>query len=198
MLVMADSLNDIQRYYANVGITASALRNLGAPKVVESARIFLAEMDLKPLKSLEPIGYSDWLEKQTQALMRKFPETCRTYWGPARKAVNIFMTMAALSRHLCEAYGLDRLESVMETPLDGIAQKKLRKWAQDRQLFIVGEFPDWKSIKALNKENSDKYQRIAFDVAQVVGTPRGRLDVILWDRNPNRLISLESPPTPKS
>jgi len=173
-------LADIQRYFANVGITASALRNLGAEGVVESAREFLAKMDMTELRSIDPSNYADWLERQTQLLMHQFPQACRTCWGPARKAVNIFMTMAALSRHLSEADGLTRLEHVMETPLDGIAEKKLRSWGKEQRVFSRADFPKWKSIKALDITNSNKYQQIALALAKEKSVPRGRLDIMLW------------------
>src|SRR5438445_6096398 len=94
-------LFDMQRYTANVGITASALRNLGPGRFVQTAREFLGSLDLSSLATLDSSEYPKWLEVQTQSLMLKFP---RPFWGPARKAINIFMTMASLNRFLYEAY----------------------------------------------------------------------------------------------
>jgi hypothetical protein len=48
-----------------------------------------------------------------------------------------------------------------EVPLDGIVAGKLRRYARDRKLFSKHEFPKWKSIKALDAANSEKYQTIA-------------------------------------
>jgi hypothetical protein len=70
-------LPELQQYYANVGITASALRNLGASGVVAAARRFLGTMDLMPLMDLDPADYPQWLDRQTTALMLRFPTPCQ-------------------------------------------------------------------------------------------------------------------------
>lgn len=171
-------LFDMQRYTATVGITASALRNLGPGRFVQTAREFLGGLDLSPLATLDSSEYPKWLEVQTQALMSKFP---RPFWGPARKAINIFMTMASLNRFSYEAYALERLAYVLEVPLDNVVEGKLRKFGRNRRLFTQGEFPKWKSIKVLDSINSEKYQQIAQTMAKELEIPRARLDVVLWE-----------------
>src|SRR6266478_2670788 len=109
-------LKEMQRYVANVGITSSALRNLGGKGLVETARNFLTvKLDLKPLRAIKPSRYPAWLDRNTKALTQAFPKL--GLWGPARKAINIFMVMASVNRFLCEAYRLDRLDDVLELPL---------------------------------------------------------------------------------
>ena len=170
-------LCDLRRYVANVAITASALRKQGAAGFVSTAREFLANLDLKTLASVGPSEYPDWLETQTQALAAKFPIN---RWGPARKAINIFMVMASLNRFLCGEYALERFDDVLEVPLDGIVAGKLRTYAREHKLFSEKGFPEWESIKALDAVNSAKYQTIAQHIARELGIPRGRLDVALW------------------
>lgn len=76
----------------------------------------------------DPSDDPRWLDAQTEALRLRFPEAAPACRRPARKAENSFTTLATLSRHLCAACGLDRLKTVMETPLDGVAERKLRDW----------------------------------------------------------------------
>src|SRR5438477_593060 len=109
--VQSNHLRDMRRYVADVAITASALRKQGAAGFVLAAREFLANLDLGTLAGLEPSEYPDWLETQTQALAAKFPID---RWGPARKAINVFMVMASLNRFLCKEYALERFEDVLE------------------------------------------------------------------------------------
>ena len=83
-------LCEMQRYVANVAITPSTFRKLGAG-FVEAAQEFLASLNLQQLANLEPSDYPKWLEDQTRALMARVPIAER--WGPARKSINIFMVM---------------------------------------------------------------------------------------------------------
>ena len=123
----------MQVYCANVAITASTLRNLGAGGLVKTARDFLGGLDLQPLRILDPAKYPRWLDDQTDALADKFRHhVTEKLCGPARKCVNIFMMMAALNRILCLAYELEKFEDAMEVPLDSIVTGKLRDWALKR------------------------------------------------------------------
>jgi hypothetical protein len=170
----------MQRYVANVAITASVFRNknLKGGGFVAAARKYLADVDLKPLANLDPSEYPKWLEDRTQELMAKLPVQL---WGPARKASNVFMVMATLNRFLCNEYALDRLQDALEVPLDNVVEGKLRRFGRSQELFAKKEFPKWKSIKALDPMNSEKYQQIAQTMAKELGIPRGRLDVALWE-----------------
>src|SRR5947199_10611691 len=150
-------LREMQRYVANVAITPSTFRKLGAG-FVEAAQEFLASLNLKQLANLEPSEYPKWLEDQTQALMARFPIAER--WGPARKSINIFMVMASLNQFLCDEYKLHRFGYVLEVPLDNTVTKKLRAWVQARTRVRRGQFPTF-SIKQLKKADSDQYKEMA-------------------------------------
>lgn len=173
----------MQRYIANVGITASALRNLGAGGFVRAAQEFLEGIDLKPLTTIRASGYPSWLESKTRALMETFPT--KGLWGPARKCMNIFMVMASLNRFMCAAYALDHLDGALEVPLDSRVARKVRAWARGRgrgrgRALSPDEIPRWKSIKAVDPNSSEKFQLLAAAMAKERGIPRGRLDVALW------------------
>jgi len=177
-------LAEMQRYIAKVGITASALRNLRAKDLVRTAQEFLTHIDLTPLRTIDPSGYPGWLEGETLALMER-PPFNDELWGPARKSMNIFMVMASLNRFLCAAYALDHLENVLEVPLDNQVATKLLKWAKGTGLSQEG-LPQWISIKKLDRENSEKFQKVAGEIATELAIPRGRLDVTLWSEGPER------------
>jgi hypothetical protein len=170
-------LCEMKRYVANVAITPSTFRKLGAG-FVEAAQEFLASLNLQQLANLEPSDYPKWLEDQTRALMARFPIAER--WGPARKSINSFMVMAALNQFLCDEYKLHRFEYVLEVPLDTTVTKKLRAWGKARNRVRRGQFPTF-SIKQLKKVDSDQYQELARAWAEERGIPRGRIDIELWE-----------------
>ena len=176
MITTQQHLSEMQRYVAKVGMTPSALRNLGAKGFVKAAIDFLSSVNLAPLVGVNPSTYPRWLDAPTNALMAAFPIKL---WGPARKAMNIFMVMASLNIFLRDAYGLGRFDDVLEVPLDNIVEGELRKFGLAQKLFPTG-FPQWDSIKNLDPPNSAKYQQIAQAMASQRGIPRGRLDVALF------------------
>jgi hypothetical protein len=166
-------LAHLQRYVANVGITASALRNQGASGIVKAARQFLAALAFAPLVTMQPCDYRRWLDTTTETLLPQLPEGARN-WGAARKAINIFMSHAYLNRELAGEYQLDRLAAEMETPLDDLAAKALRKFAGS------GGLPKWPGIRCLTEEVSDQYQATANLLSAKHDIPRACLDILLW------------------
>jgi hypothetical protein len=170
-----NELSSMQQYVADAGITPSALRNLGEPGFVGVAKQFLGKLELLPLATIELDHYSSWLDSRTSDLMNRFP---KPLWGPARKSMNIFMVMAALNRFVCAAYRLERLETVLEVPLDNYVAKALLEWAKEKKL-LREQAPKWVSIKELDEENSSKLQGLAMARADELRIPRGRLDVAL-------------------
>ena len=170
-------LRKMQRYVAEVAITPSALRNLGAKDLVRKAQNFLAAIDLRALRTIDPSGYSGWLSHQTEDLMMAFG--IGDLWGPARKSVNIFMVMASLNRFLCAAYALDRLEDAFEVPLDNYVARTVLARAKKKGLSH-DELPRWSTIKQLDPKTSEKLQEFAAAMAKKWEIPRGRLDVVIW------------------
>jgi len=177
-------LTDVKHYIAEVGITASALRNQGKKGLVEKARKFLSTIDMDPLRNIDPAGYPEWLDGETEKLERAF-QTKKKLFGPARKCVNIFMVMASLNRFLCVEYNLNRLENMLEVPLDNKNAQRLLEWAKGKGLPDF-EIPKWKRIKTLDGQNSKKFQDLAAHRANELGVPRGRLDIILFRNDPER------------
>ena len=174
-----DNLRALQRYIANVGISGSSLRNQGAPGVIATARAFLAEIELTPLRHIAFRDYQAWLDQSTSALLQHLPKSARK-WGAARKAVNIFTTQAFLNGALAMGFGLARLGDVMETPLDGIAAQKLQEL---RQTAGRSRLPSWPGVGGLTPDISQEYQDFALEVAREHRLPRACLDILLWRSN---------------
>lgn len=171
-------LTAMQRYIAMVATTPSALRNLGARGLVRKSQEFLALIELKPLRNIDPAEYPGWLDRATKALEDSL-QMGKYGYGPARKAMNIFMVMASLNRYLCGAFALDHLKDVLEVPLDNRVAKKLLKWARR-----TGQgAPRWRSIKKLDPATSGKLQSLAGAMDSERRIPRGLLDVELWSRD---------------
>jgi hypothetical protein len=94
MITTQQHLSEMQRYVAKVGMTPSALRNLGAKGFVKAAIDFLSSVNLAPLVSVNPSTYPRWLDAQTNALKgrltkgnlkyEKKPSPCCFQWFTSR------------------------------------------------------------------------------------------------------------------
>lgn len=148
-LLTPAEMTEMQQYVANVAITASTLRNLGGSGFVKTARDFLANLDLSSL----PVNaqYPKWLDQQTEILRNQFctlpvselkgeseqehsaqPQIAKPLWGPARKAINVFMVMASLNHFLQITHNLANLENTLEVPLDSVVVGKLREYQRHK------------------------------------------------------------------
>jgi len=166
----------LQARTAQLAIGASTLRGQGAPGVVETARAYMKQMQLRRLRRIRSEkGYQRILNNHTGRLSMRFPGRAKGNWGAARKALNIFLRGVVYNRLLCDWYKIRHLEPWLEVPLDsyvinGIKGDKKR----DERL------PKWKSIKSLNKEDSDMFQQIAKNIARREGVRRIHLDLKYW------------------
>jgi hypothetical protein len=169
----SEFLRYVQRYVTNVGISPSSLRNMGAPKMVSTARQFLGDLDLGLLAHKKPEDYPEWLNETTNALQWKFPVGAQ-HWGAARKVVNILMVQAYLNKELNREYSLDRLGDALETPLDRLVAEELCRES--------GTLPRWPNVCHLKPATSDEYQMVAAVLSEKNRIPRACLDVLLWRR----------------
>ena len=176
MIERSSYLRKVQQYLANIGISASALRNQGASGVIKEARTFLGDMDLSILKQIPVAEYGLWLDQITESLKDRFPGDSK-HWGAARKAANIVLAYAFMNFDLRNEYNLERLSDSMETPLDSYAAEKLRDWACKTAQVTL---PIWQGVSKLERKESDEYQTIAAQYAKAEEMPRACLDVLLW------------------
>ena len=165
----------IQAHVARVAITPSAARRQGAKGVVQAARRFLAESDLRPFGTSDRARFGDALDLETDRLGSSLPAPAGT-WGLSRKLLNIFLRDALYTHYLCDHYGLAPSEHLLELPLDSITAGKLRKIAGR------GRLPPWTAVKRLTPTASAEYQAAALHVAKEFGVARVHLDALWWAR----------------
>jgi hypothetical protein len=79
---------------------------------------------------------------------------------------------------LCAHYRLERIGPFLEVPLDSFVAKGLI--AASNELGQTRRLPAWKTIKGLSREESDRYQAFASELAEERGHARIHLDVVLW------------------
>ena len=166
----------VQRRIAHTAIAPSTLRSQGARGVVGQARDFLATLRLGKLTHIKTDDYQNILDAWTQRLAASFPGRAKGNWGAARKAINIFMVAAYFNKVLAYKYKLARFKDVLETPLDNLAAKEIKKRAKSAGRSL----PKFETIKRLRPEVSHKYQLYASEVARNEGLHRAEVDLILW------------------
>lgn len=166
-LVMA-----IKKLTARVTVGASAIRGQGAG-VADPARTFLFELDLNRFATSNPSAFMRALNAATDELAEALPPG-RDRWGISRKLINIFLRNALYTRMLCDAFGLQQAEHLLEVPLDKQTGEKLNGVEEGHAL------PQWKSVVALTPETSRLYQAVAKRVALRMDIPRIHLDAIWW------------------
>ncbi len=123
------------------------------------------------LSDFQAESFDDDLDQSTLKLQRSFPKPARQ-WGLARKLLNMFLRDALYSRHLCERYPLQQIESLLEVPLDSYTMRGIRE--HDRTL------PRGVWIRSLTPEMSARFQRSAASMAKELGIARVHLDALLW------------------
>ena len=75
--------------------------------------------------------------------------------------------------HIRKAYRLDQAEQFFELPLDSIIGARLAKESG-------GALPRWKTVRALTRDLSDEYQKMALRVARKEKVARVHLDAMWW------------------
>lgn len=185
---MGERFDFIDRLHARTALLAigrSTLRNQGAPGVVDAARKYLRTMDLMDFSEAAHPGFSAALNRHTESLMSRFPGRAKGNWGAARKAINIFLRDVLYSRWLCGQYGLEKLEPLLELPLDSNVYHGLVEDWQELLSSVAGrpgdcDLPDWPGVKGLRRKVSAQLQAAAGAVAGELGTSRVHLDVRYW------------------
>ena len=175
----SDFVEIVQRMVAISSVGPSAVRGQG--KGVQGAcHEHLSSLRLERIPATGGKAYEAWLDRQTEklldALSSVLPPANRP-WGTARKALNLFMRDALHDKYLAREYGLDKLESWLEIPLDRVVAKGLRL-PSDR-----GRLPVWPGLKHLQPAVSVLYQAKAKEVAVRMGIARVHLDMYLWLAN---------------
>jgi len=167
------SIKEVQRRVANISIGASTLRNQGGKGMQKEAIRFLSRLKLDTLGEMSKEQFPKWLNEKTRYLMKRFNTKCNVEnnWGAARKTINIFLENAFYDRFLAKKYGLERLEDILEIPLDSNVVGKL--------FGDLEQFNDF-TIKGLKRRESRGIQDLAKKRAESIHTFRIYLDLKYW------------------
>lgn len=165
----------LQKRIASTAVGASTARGMGPKGTIQSARRFLANVDLARFSVDSEKLFSEKLDRVTAGLRRSLPRGAR-HWGAARKFLNIFLRGVVYNRHLYQRYKLSGIEPWLELPLDSHVAKGLRAEPNGRRI------PRWNSVIRLDRPTSRIYQAFAAEVAREYGLFRVHLDLYYWRR----------------
>lgn len=174
-------IDKIHKRISIVCIGASALRNQGAPGIVEVARNYFSNISLD--EYFESLSNSDkfnvFLDSHTNKLVEKFPDNGKS-WGAARKGLNLFFRELVYNKFITDYYNFpinirdfNEIIKNLEVPLDlDVATG----------IYIDSNFvlSKWESIKKLNIEMSKLYQKEALKIAKSKNIARVHLDLFYW------------------
>ncbi len=160
------NLDLLQKHLAFAAIAPTTLRGMLPIGTRQSVCETLAGL---PLAALTQAEFATALDDWTDHLCNQVGAA----WGPMRKAVNLYLRDASYNVWTREAFVLDRVEPMLEIPLDGIVMRKLRKRASRRIATV--------SVIRLTKSISDAYQDVATALAKDRGEHRVHLDLELWN-----------------
>ena len=163
--VMASLHAQIQRFVTVQAIAPSTLRGQ-PPKTRKVVHKFLHGIDLSVIPDRNP-GFKKWLDSKIRQLRRRLPGPSKP-WGIARKALNLFLRDCCYNHHLRSTFHLDRIEMLLEIPLDGVVGKTLEDVARDAS---KGEVPRWPGLKYLTRRDSKAFQACATALAKKMNLP---------------------------
>jgi hypothetical protein len=175
----------LRRHQARVSITQPTVRSQGAGTLHAAWAFLSSDLDLRSLRASSERKYLVRLDDATVAFAKRLgPPKSRSgahstgSWGLARKLLNIYIRDCVYSRLLCAHYRLEAIEPFLEVPLDSFTGRALSAEAKARGQ--THRLPDWQSIKGLEREESDRFQAFASELAEERGHARVHLDVLMW------------------
>ena len=157
---------------ARVAVGPSAVRRQGEG-CAKAAREFFEALDLARFPTTSGTTFSTTLDQVTHELQAALPKKSRS-WGLSRKLLNIFLRDALYTTYLRDAYALNRIEALLEVPLDSITAGHIKRGAGR------GALPAWPGVKHLQQTLSDRLQSAAKAQAQLHGVARVHLDTFWW------------------
>ena len=165
-------LTAMQSFVAELAVNSSVIRNQGAGGLIATARDFFKKIDLSAIP-LDSADFAGWLDSKTADLLAQFPANA-SYFGTARKALNIFLRDAVYNTALNHAFRLDGPYPLMEAPIDSYAAKHLRALCGNSVPRV------WPGLKHLTATEHDQYQQAATGLAQKWGVHPADLDVFFF------------------
>lgn len=163
------NLPDLVRHHiAKSVIGPSTARKLIPAGTIQSVRDFLRDLDIR--KFTKRGEFSASLDRATRALAAKVP----AQWGSARKFLNLYLREISYNVFLREKYHLERIEQLLELPLDSNVAEGLQK---EKEGVLL---PRWRGVIHLTPDTSAQYQSVAAAVAARMRTCRVHLDLLYW------------------
>lgn len=162
-------LPDLVRHHITKSVIGpSSARGLLSKGTIQYVRDFLRDLDTRQFTKRGE--FSARLNRATRALAAKVP----AHWGAARKFLNLYLREITYDFFLREKYHLERIEHLLEVPLDSNVAKALRKEEEGARL------PRWRGVIHLTPDASAQYQSVAVAVAARMGICRVHLDLLYW------------------
>ena len=171
----AELLALMQRRVASTAVGPSAIRNMLPKGSLQPLRNYLARFDLAKLSKVSDAEFAQYLDKQTELFSEALKPSMP--WGVARKCLNIFLRDAAYNFRLREHFKLQRIEPLLELPLDSHVAGSLH--TLEAEGATLGAF---KSVVGLDSKVNAAYQAVAAKVAARKGICRVHLDLEYWRR----------------
>jgi hypothetical protein len=158
----------VSHHIAKSVIGPSSARGLLSKGTIQSVRDFLRGLDTREFTKRGQ--FSGTLDLETRSLAAKVP----TSWGAARKFLNLYLREITYNFFLREKYHLERVEHLLEVPLDSNVAKGLQGEKEGVRL------PRWPGVIHLTPDTSAQYQSVAVAVAARKRTCRVHLDLLYW------------------
>lgn len=175
----------LRQHQARVSITQPTVRSQGAGTLRAAWDFLSTDLDLRRLCAVTERKFLLRLDDATDLFVRRLQKQRGKgqsrkagSWGVARKLLNIYIRDCVYSRMLCAHYRLEAIEPFLEVPLDSLVAKGLIAEANARGQ--TRRLPRWKTIKGLERRESDLFQSFASELAEERGHARIHLDVLLW------------------
>ena len=177
-LVKSDFLEDLHFNLSTTSVGASTARRMGPPGTIKAAASFLRGIDLRRIKRRSQYSFDLTLKELTDELSASLPVGAQ-YWGSSRKFLNIFLRNCLYNRYTCAHYGLEKIETWLEVPLDSQIAKRLKKEAGR------GKLPRWTTVIGLTPDASNQFQDFAVELASRFRIAPVHLDIKFWRAAPN-------------
>ena len=162
-------LPDLVRHHITKSVIGpSSARGLLSKGTIQYVRDFLRDLDTRQFTKRGE--FSATLDLKTNALARKGQAS----WGAARKFLNLYLREITYNFSLREKYHLERIEHLLEVPLDNNVAKALKIEEEGVRL------PRWPGVIHLIPDTSAQYQSVAAAVAARKRTCRVHLDLLYW------------------
>ena len=160
----------LQTFVSELSANASTLRGRPAG-TVKRVRRFLRTLNLERYAVDDKAAFLRRLDHDTESLRKVLPQR---QWGVARKSLNLFLRDVLYNHYLRRHFGLRRIESWLEIPLDSYSMKGMAADPVNRhRRSPLRPIP----IKDLTREVNCRFQRAAREIAARIGTQPVHLDL---------------------